>query len=77
MSETAKIGSSEWFTNVADRLIGAGIDSLLHKTTTDKTGGGSGTTPGLSQDTSMLSGKLPWILGGVAVLGIGLILWKR
>lgn len=75
MSETVKIGSSEWWTGVADKLLGAGIDVLLHKTTTGDTSPASNTN--LVSNSSAFQGKLPWILGGVAVLGIGLILWKR
>ena len=78
MAETAKIGSSEWFTGAADKLLGLGMDILRYKTTAGAgTKGGSETTPGQSTSTSLLEGKLPWILGGVAVLGIGIILWKR
>jgi hypothetical protein len=77
MAESVKLGSSEWFTQSADKLLGLGMDIIRYKTTTGKTTGGTGTTPGVSPSTSMLEGKLPWILGGVAVLGIGLILWKR
>jgi hypothetical protein len=76
MSEPYKIGSAEWMSQTADRLLNFGMDLLLHKTGPD-TSGGSGTTPGLSPATSMLEGKLPWILGGIAVVGIGIILWKR
>jgi len=77
MAESVKLGSSEWFTQSADKLLGLGMDILRYKTTHGQTTGGTGTTPGVSPSTSMLEGKLPWILGGVAVLGIGLILWKR
>ena len=76
--ETAKIGSTEWWTKTADRLLTIGGDILLYKTTAGAgSKGGSETTPGQSTSTSLLEGKLPWILGGVAVLGIGIILWKR
>jgi hypothetical protein len=76
--ETAKIGSSEWWTKTADKLLGVGMDVLLYKTTAGKGAkGGSETTPGQTPQTSMLEGKLPWILGGIAVIGIGIILWKR
>ena len=76
MAEPYKIGSAEWMSQTADRLLNFGMDLLLHKTT-DKTSGGSGTTPGQSPTSGLLEGKLPWILGGLAVIGIGIILWKR
>jgi len=77
MSETPyKIGSAEWMSQTADKLLDFGMDLLSHKTDVD-TSGGSGTKPGASVSTSMLEGKLPYILGGLAVVGIGIILWKR
>jgi hypothetical protein len=77
MSEvTGKIGSAEWMTSAADKLLDFGMDLLSHKMDVDTTGG-SATKPGTSASTSMLEGKLPWILGGLAVVGIGIILWKR
>jgi hypothetical protein len=76
-AEPGQIGSSEWWTATADKLIGFGMDVLLNKTSTKDTGGATGTTPGKSVSTSMLEGKLPYILGGLAVVGIAVILWKR
>lgn len=77
MSETPyKIGSAEWMSSTADKLLDFGMDLLSHKTDVD-TSGGSGTKPGTSISTSMLEGKLPYILGGLAVVGIAVILWKR
>ena len=73
---TGKIGSAEWMTKAADKLLDFGLDLLSHKTDVD-TSGGSGTKPGASVSTSMLEGKFPYILGGLAVVGIGIILWKR
>ena len=82
MSEPYKIGSAEWMSQTADKLLNFGMDLLLHKTGAEMSGefdtkGGSGTRPGTSVSTSMLEGKLPWILGGIAIIGIGVILWKR
>jgi hypothetical protein len=73
---TVKLGSAEWMTATADKLLDFGMDLLAHKMDVD-TSGGSGTKPGTSVSTSMLEGKLPWILGGLAVVGIGIMLWKR
>jgi len=74
--EAPHIGSADWFTQSADKLLGMGMDIIKYKTTVGS-GGGSATTPGQSVSTSMLEGKLPYILGGIAALGIGVILWKR
>lgn len=77
MSEAAKIGSSEWFSDQADKLIGFGLDVLKTELQgVNSSGGGTGTTPADSF-TSGLADKLPYILGAVAVVGIGIILWKR
>jgi hypothetical protein len=75
MVDTAKIGSSEWFTQQADKLLGLGMDILKYKTTTGSTSASTQATP--TTTASTLSGKLPYILGGLAVVGIGIILWKR
>lgn len=77
MPETAKIGSSEWWTGTADKIIGVGLDVLRYKTTSGNTDGGSTTTPGQSVSTSMLEGKLPYILGGVAVVAVFFLMRHR
>jgi hypothetical protein len=58
----------------ANKLLSAGLDVLLHKGAADDPHGGN-----LVEPTTMggLQSKLPWILGGLAVVGIGIILWKR
>jgi hypothetical protein len=76
MAEYVKLGSAEWFTQSADKLLGLGMDVLRYETMKGSSGGGE-TTPAQSTATSMLESKLPFILGGVALIGIGIILWKR
>lgn len=70
------IGSAEWFTGAADKLIDRGLDVLQYKLSgvndTSKTTIAENTT-----SVSSLSSKLPLILGGIAVVGIALILIKR
>lgn len=74
--ERPKIGTADWFTQSADKLLAVSMDILKYKTTVGS-GGGTNTTQAESVSTSMIGGKLPYILGGIAVLGIGIILWKR
>ena len=76
MSEIYKIGSAEWMSQTADKLLNTGLDLLLHKSAAQPRGG-SEVSPGTSTSTSMLEGKLPWILGGLAVVGIAVIMIKR
>ncbi len=74
MATYPAIGSSEWLTQQADKLINFGLDALLHK------GPQKPITSNVQSETTTMgdfSNKLPWILGGIAVVGIGLILWKR
>lgn len=75
MADNKPFGADFW-ENAANKLLQTGIDVLLHK-------GAQGDTEGsgnLVQPTTMGSGltdKIPFILGGIAVVGIALILWKR
>ena len=77
MSDPIKLGSSEWFTQSADKLLGLGMDILRYKTTTGSTSTSTSTQATPTTMTSVMSGKLPYILGGLAAVGIGIILWKR
>ena len=64
------------FNDAADKLLSIGADVLQAKLLGVKnTKSASNTAP--TTTTSALEGKLPWILGGAAVIGIGIILWKR
>jgi hypothetical protein len=76
MSESVKIGSLEWFTQQADKLLAIGMDVLKTKLEGVDGNGGTNTTP-VDSVSSMLGNKLPYILGGIALIGIGVILWKR
>lgn len=71
----ANIGSSEWFTDAADKLLDFGLDVLRYKTSVPSTGTQTSAQPTTS--TSGFEGKLPYILGAVAVGGIVLIMLKR
>ena len=75
MAEPTKIGSSEWFSDQADKLINFGLDVLRYKTSTGTTSQATGTAP--TTMASGIEGKLPWILGGLAVVGIVFIMVKR
>ena len=66
---------ADYWLEQADKLINFGLDQLIYKTSTKETKAGSTTDPVSS--SSALMGKLPYILGGVAIIGIGLLLWKR
>jgi hypothetical protein len=73
----ANIGSSEWWTETADKLLGMGLDVLKTALTVPKTSTASNTKTKESVTVSNFEGYLPYILGGVAVVGIVIILAKR
>ena len=67
--------TGDYWLQQADKLINFGLDQLIYKTSTKETKAGSTTNP--ASTSSALMGKLPYILGGVAVVGIALLMWKR
>ncbi len=76
MSETVKIGSSEWWTNKADAVIGMGLDVIKSKLQgVDATRGNN--APYVSAATTGVSKYLPYAIGAVALGGIVLIMSKR
>ena len=81
MSDTqaAKIGSSSWWSSQADKLIETGLSVLKYKLVGGdmSTGDHSNTDAQGSVMNSSMTDKLPWILGGLAVVGIAVILIKR
>lgn len=78
MSEPLRIGSSEWFTQVADKLINVGTDALRSKLLVrDPDGTPTNTNNVASIQSAMLTGKVPLILGALALVGIVVILAKR
>ena len=79
MAETTiAIGSKEWFNKTADRVLQGAIDTLFLKLQgVGKTGDGANTSNSASTTQSSLMDKLPYIAGAVALVGIGIILWKR
>ena len=82
MADTAKIGSSEWFTQQANKLIDAALGAAVYKI---NGGSNDGVQTGYASNTSNtgsilnsgLMEKLPFILGGLAVVGIVVIIAKR
>jgi hypothetical protein len=71
----AKIGSSEWWTQTADKVIGMGLDVIQTKLQgVDNTGGSNAPYVGAATGTSKW---LPYAFGAAAVAGIVLIMRKR
>ena len=71
----AKIGTSEWFTEVADRCIGTGLDVLKAKMlNVDDTGGSN---PAYVSASTGVSKFMPYVLGAAVLGGIVLIMRKR
>ncbi len=71
----ANIGSAEWFTEQADKVINVGLGVLQTKLQgVDST---SGSTPGYVTIESSATKYLPYVIGAVVVGGIVLILAKR
>lgn len=80
MSETSgyKVGSDEWFSFHADKLLAGALDIVKYKLIgVGKTGDASNTDATGSTFNNALTNKLPFILGGIAVVGIVVILLKR
>ena len=80
MSEqAAAIGSKEWWTFNADKLIDMGLGVLKYKLEGGITepAGGSNSSNTVSTMGSSLTNMLPYILGGIAIVGIGIILVRR
>jgi hypothetical protein len=72
---TAKVGSAEWFSQSADKILDFGLDLVKGIVLKDVTEGSP--ESGGTSSSSNTNSKLPYILGGVAVLGIVILLWKR
>lgn len=71
----AEIGSKQWFDDLGNRVLGAGLASVqavLQGTTTP-----SGLTTTTATKSVTTGGILPYVIGGAAIIGIALILWKR
>lgn len=75
MSETAKIGSAEWWTATADKVLDFGLDVLRYKTNVPSPAKTDSPTATVL-DTGV-GRNLPYILGAAAVVGIAVILIKR
>ena len=77
--QTAAIGSKEWFNFQADKLIDIGLGVLKYKLEGGMTEpqGGSNSSNTLSTSGSGMMSMLPYILGGIAVIGIAVILIRR
>lgn len=81
MSETAttsKIGSAEWWEKSADKVLTTALDIVKGKLLgVGDTGDAANTSNSASTTQSALMDKLPFVLGAAALVGIGVILWKR
>ena len=74
---TAKIGTADWFSQAANKLLNLGLGVLTTELQGVQSTSASGTTPTTTSTLSSSMKYAPWILGGIAVVGIGIILWKR
>ncbi len=72
----AKIGSSEWFTETADKVIDMGLGVIKTKLQ-GVDAGSSGDAPAYQSATSSSTRWLPYAIGAALVGGIVLILAKR
>lgn len=71
----AKIGTSEWFTEVADRCIGTGLDVIKAKMLNVEDTGGS--NPAYVSASTGVSKYMPYVLGAAVLGGIVLLMRKR
>lgn len=73
------IGSKEWWTAQADKLIDMGIGTLKYKLEGGITepGGATNTSNTISTMGSSMTNMLPYILGGFAVVGIVVLMIRR
>ena len=76
------IGSKEWFTEQADKCIDGALEIVKYKIVGGEyngvqTGDAANTSNRSSTLNSGMMDKLPYILGGLAVVGIAVILIKR
>ena len=72
---SVKIGSSEWWSETADKVLDTGLAVIQTKLQGVQTT--SGTTANETSMTRSSSGYLPYVIGAVLVGGIILVLAKR
>ena len=79
MSETyTKVGSPEWWSGAADKLLGGALDIVKWKIAgIPSTGNAANTQKTQSTLAGSFTDKIPLILGALAVAGIVVILVKR
>ncbi len=77
MATTPKIGTSEWWTGTADKLIDFGLGVISYKTSVPRTSQFSNAAPSRSVLGGGFSNALPWILGAAGVAGVVLLMRKR
>jgi hypothetical protein len=71
----AKIGTSEWWTETADKVINTGLSVIQTKLQgVDQT---SGSSPAYRSTESGMTKYLPYVIGAAAIGGIFLIMSKR
>ena len=72
---SVKIGSSEWWSQTADKVLDTGLNVIATKLQgVPQTGG---TTDNQTSMTKSSTGYLPYIIGAVVIGGIVLIMAKR
>ena len=72
---TAKIGSAEWWSQTADKVLDTGLNVIQTKLQGVPSTGGY--TDNQTSMTKSSSGYLPYVIGAVVIGGIVLILAKR
>lgn len=72
----AKIGSSEWWTSTADKVLGTALSVIQTKLEGVPATGGDQAAY-VSASTPSMSKYVPWVAGGLAVGAIVLIMAKR
>lgn len=73
----AAIGSAEWWGTTVDKLETFGLSALSTALNVGKPVKAGETTPGTSIATSSVQGMLPYIAGGLVLVGIVVMLSKR
>jgi len=73
----AAIGSAEWWGSTVDKLETFGLSALSTALNVGKPKAGGETTPGKSIATSSVQNILPYVAGGLVLIGIVVLLTKR
>jgi hypothetical protein len=76
-SASPEIGSSNWWGAAADKLLNFGLNTLSTQLNTATPAKTALSNPSVSITTNSFQKALPWIAGGLAAVGIVVILAKR